>query len=116
MHHFGPLTHPTPEHGTRVATIACMILSFSAYLFFMGFMQNEGSRAVRMQTELAIAQGIQQTLVPIVDWRYVPHRDLRRFAAQRRSRRRPGRRRASPTDPCSPTSPTSPATGSPPEF
>jgi hypothetical protein len=69
MHHLGPLTHPTPEHGTRVATIACMILSFSAYLFFMGFMQREGSRVVRMQTELALAHSIQQTLVPVVDWR-----------------------------------------------
>jgi hypothetical protein len=69
MHYLGPLPQPTPEHGTRVATIACMILSFSAYLFFMGFMQREGSRAVRMQTELSLAQGIQQTLVPVVDWR-----------------------------------------------
>jgi len=68
MHHVGPLTRPTPEYGTRVATITCMVLSFSAYLFFMGFMQGEGSRAVRIQTELVLAQGIQQTLVPVVDW------------------------------------------------
>lgn len=70
MQHLGPLPHPTPEHGTRVVTIACMVLSFSAYLFFMGFMQNEGSRAIRMQTELAIAQGIQKTLVPAIDFRF----------------------------------------------
>ncbi|HVP55192.1 MAG TPA: PP2C family protein-serine/threonine phosphatase [Candidatus Eisenbacteria bacterium] len=69
MHRLGPLPHPTPEYGTRVATIACMILSFAAYLFFMGFMQREGSRAVRMQTELALAQGIQTTLVPVIDSR-----------------------------------------------
>ena len=70
MHHYGHnLTHLTPDHGTRVATIACMILSFAAYLFFMHFIQNEGSRAVRMQTELSLAHGIQQTLVPLVDWR-----------------------------------------------
>lgn len=69
MHHLGPLMHPTPEQGTRVATIACMTLSLGAYLFFMGFIQNEGSRAVRMQTELALAQGIQQTLVPTIEWR-----------------------------------------------
>lgn len=68
MHHLGPLTRPAPAYGTRVATIACMVLSFAAYLFFMGFMQSEGSRAVRMQTELAIAQGIQKTLVPLIDW------------------------------------------------
>ena len=69
LHHLGPFDHPTPEHGTRVATIACMILSFSAYSFFMRFIENEGRGAVRMQTELALAQGIQKTLVPIVDWR-----------------------------------------------
>jgi sigma-B regulation protein RsbU (phosphoserine phosphatase) len=65
----GPYDHPTPQHGTRVVTIACMILSFLAYLCFMNFNQREGARAVRMQTELAIAQGIQQTLVPTIDWR-----------------------------------------------
>ncbi len=70
MHHYGHnLTHLTPEHGTRIATIACMTLSFAAYLFFMHFIQNEGSRAVRMQTELALAHGIQQTLVPAIDLR-----------------------------------------------
>ncbi len=69
LHRLGPFEHPTPEHGTRVATIACMILSFSAYSFFMRFIENEGRSAVRMQTELAIAQGIQQTLVPIINWR-----------------------------------------------
>ena len=69
MHQYGKnLTHLSPEHGTRVATIACMILSFAAYLFFMHFIQNEGSRAVRMQTELSLAHSIQQTLVPLVDW------------------------------------------------
>ncbi len=69
MHHVGDLAHPTIEHGTRVATIACMVLSYSAYMFFMRFIQNEGTRVVRMQTELDLAQGIQQTLVPVVDWR-----------------------------------------------
>jgi phosphoserine phosphatase RsbU/P len=69
MRHVGDLAHPTIEHGTRVATIACMVLSYSAYMFFMRFIQNEGTRVVRMQTELALAQGIQQTLVPIIDWR-----------------------------------------------
>ncbi len=68
IHSIGPLDHPTPEYGTRVATIACMVLSFLAYVFFMRFIQNEGSRAVRMQAELDIAQGIQKTLVPAIDW------------------------------------------------
>jgi sigma-B regulation protein RsbU (phosphoserine phosphatase) len=46
-----------------------MILSFLAYACFMKFIQGLGSRAVRMQTELAIAQGIQKTLVPVIDLR-----------------------------------------------
>jgi sigma-B regulation protein RsbU (phosphoserine phosphatase) len=33
----------------------------------MNFIQRLGSQAVRMQTELAIAQGIQKTLVPVID-------------------------------------------------
>ena len=69
LHHLGPWQHPTPEHGTRVDTIACMVLSSLAYICFMNFIQREGSRAVRMQTELALAQGIQKTLVPAIEWR-----------------------------------------------
>jgi sigma-B regulation protein RsbU (phosphoserine phosphatase) len=34
----------------------------------MRFIQNEGTVAIRMQTELAIAQGIQKTLVPTINW------------------------------------------------
>jgi serine phosphatase RsbU (regulator of sigma subunit) len=68
LRHSGPFAFPTPEQGTRVATIACILLSLAAYLFFMRFIQNEGTVAIRMQTELAIAQGIQKTLVPTIDW------------------------------------------------
>ena len=46
-----------------------MSMSFLAYACFMNFMQREGSPAVRIQTELAIAQGIQKTLVPVIDSR-----------------------------------------------
>jgi hypothetical protein len=65
--HFGPYTSPTPEFGIRVATVACIILSILAYSCFMNFIQRLGSQTVRMQTELAIAQGIQKTLVPVLD-------------------------------------------------
>ena len=34
----------------------------------MRFIENEGRGAVRIQTELAIAQRIQQTLVPVIEW------------------------------------------------
>jgi serine phosphatase RsbU (regulator of sigma subunit) len=70
MHHFPlEITHPSVEHGVRTATVACIILTVAAYVFFMQFIQNEGRHAIRMQTELALAQAIQQTLVPIVDLR-----------------------------------------------
>jgi serine phosphatase RsbU (regulator of sigma subunit) len=67
--HFGPYDRPTSEYGTRVATIACIVLSILAYACFMNFIQRLGSQAVRMQTELAIAQGIQKTLVPPIEFR-----------------------------------------------
>ena len=69
LRRLGPYSHPTPEYGVRVATVACNVLSFGVYVFFMRFIQNEGTRAVRMQTELALAQGIQKTLVPAIEWR-----------------------------------------------
>jgi hypothetical protein len=63
------IARPSVEHGVRTATVACIFLSIGACAFFMLFIQNEGRHAIRIQTELAIAQSIQQTLVPIVDWR-----------------------------------------------
>jgi len=70
LHRFGSqLARPTIEDGVRAATIACIILSLAAYIFFMQFISSVGRHAVRMQTELALAQGIQQTLVPIIDMR-----------------------------------------------
>jgi hypothetical protein len=70
MHHFPlEITHPSMELGVRTATVACIILSIGACIFFLQFIQNEGRHAVRMQTELALAQGIQQTLVPIINLR-----------------------------------------------
>ena len=69
IHQFASdLAHPTMEEGVRAATIVCIILSLAAYIFFMQFIQNFGRHAVRIQTELSLAHGIQQTLVPVVDW------------------------------------------------
>jgi len=70
IHQFASgLAHPTMEEGVRSATIACIILSLAAYIFFMRFIQNFGRHAVRIQTELSLAHGIQQTLVPTLEWR-----------------------------------------------
>ena len=69
MQHFPhEVTHPSIEYGVRTATVACIILSLGACIFFLLFIQNEGRHAIRMQIELALAQGIQKTLVPVVDW------------------------------------------------
>jgi serine phosphatase RsbU (regulator of sigma subunit) len=68
LHRFGSnLARPSMEDGVRAATIACIILSLAAYIFLMRFISSVGRHAVEMQTELALAQGIQQTLVPIID-------------------------------------------------
>ena len=70
LHRFGSqLARPTMEDGVRSATVACIVLSLAAYIFFMQFISNVGRHAVRMQTELALAQGIQKTLVPLIDTR-----------------------------------------------
>src|SRR5271165_1864755 len=55
LHRFGSqLARPTIEDGVRAATIACIILSLAAYIFFMQFISSVGRHAVRMQTELAL--------------------------------------------------------------
>jgi serine phosphatase RsbU (regulator of sigma subunit) len=69
IHSFGGnLTRPSTEEGVKAATIACIALSLGAYTFFMRFIQSVGRQAVRIQTELSIAHGIQQTLVPTIEW------------------------------------------------
>ena len=71
LNHFyaGGLPHPTIEQGVRTAAIACLLLSVAAFVFFIQFIQSEGRRAVRFETELSLAQGIQQTLVPTIESR-----------------------------------------------
>ena len=71
LNHFyaGGLPHPTIEQGVRTAAIACLLLSMAAFVFFIQFIQSEGRRAVRFETELSLAQGIQQTLVPTIESR-----------------------------------------------
>lgn len=66
-HFAARLIHPSINSGLRVAVISSMVLSIAACLFFLIFIQREGKRAVQMQTELTLAQGIQHTLVPILD-------------------------------------------------
>lgn len=63
----GLMVHPTMESGVRTGAVAVLVLSAAACVFFMLFIQGEGRHSVRIQTELALAHGIQKTLVPIIE-------------------------------------------------
>jgi hypothetical protein len=59
--HF-PLPGPVATLGITASSIwALLILS---YICFVTFIQNQATEAIRMQNELDLAHGIQQTLVP----------------------------------------------------
>jgi len=57
----------SPEHVLQIAALSSMALAMIACVFFLIFIHREGKRAVRMETELSLAHGIQQTLVPTVN-------------------------------------------------
>lgn len=63
----GFASEPIDEAGIRMAAIASLVLSVLAGGFFLQFIRSEGRRAVRLQTELSLAQGIQKTLVPVIE-------------------------------------------------
>ncbi|HTA86180.1 MAG TPA: PP2C family protein-serine/threonine phosphatase [Silvibacterium sp.] len=50
--------------GIRVVAIAILALVIMSYSLFIGFITRQGADAYRVRTELALAHGIQQTLVP----------------------------------------------------
>ena len=60
----GLLGPPTIAFGVRTAAVAVLALSMASCLFFLVFIQREGRHSVRIETELSLAHGIQQTLVP----------------------------------------------------
>jgi serine phosphatase RsbU (regulator of sigma subunit) len=61
------LSRAIDESGIRMAAMASLALSMLAGLLFLQFIRSEGRRSVRLQTELSLAHGIQQTLVPVID-------------------------------------------------
>ena len=70
VRHLGGVDSLLPSEGTvRFAGMLSLVLSFAAGLFFLRFFTREGRLAVRMETELALAQAIQKTLVPLIDFR-----------------------------------------------
>jgi len=70
LHHLGSWqVRPTIESGVKSAAVWILSLSMLACVFFLVFIQKEGRQAVRIQTELALAHRIQETLVPKIDER-----------------------------------------------
>lgn len=61
------LNRPIDESGIRMAAMASLALSMLAGILFLQFIRSEGRRSVRLQTELSLAHGIQQTLVPLIE-------------------------------------------------
>ena len=59
--------HDVPSaRGIRVVAIAILALVTMSYSLFIAFITRQGADAYRVRTELALAHGIQQTLVPPV--------------------------------------------------
>jgi hypothetical protein len=56
-----PLGSPTTP---VIAGNIIWVLVFVSYFFFVGFIRNQATAAIRIQNELELAHGIQQTLVP----------------------------------------------------
>ena len=63
----GFMVRPSMDFGVRTGALAVLILTAAACVFFLLFTQGEGRISVRTQTELALAHGIQQTLVPVIE-------------------------------------------------
>jgi hypothetical protein len=68
LHYLGSLqVHPTTQSGVKTATVWVLSLSMLACFSFLIFIQGEGRQGIRIQTELALAHAIQETLVPEID-------------------------------------------------
>ena len=55
------------ETAARLYAPVAIVMIALSYSLFLRFIQTEGRYAFRAQTELALAHGIQHTLVPVVD-------------------------------------------------
>ena len=54
------------DAGTNFAATGMMTLAIASYAFFVSYIRREGRESFRMANELALAHGIQKTLVPPV--------------------------------------------------
>jgi Stage II sporulation protein E (SpoIIE) len=64
--HLPPVSSQTGVHFAATAIMLAVIIS---YIFFVTYIRREGLDSFRMQNELALAHGIQKTLVPPVTLR-----------------------------------------------
>jgi len=60
---------PSMEWGLSLSVNGIWVTLVGSYLFFVGFIQTSGRRAMIAQRELELAQGIQATLVPRISYR-----------------------------------------------
>jgi hypothetical protein len=59
-----PMHAVAGDTGIRFAATGTMILIIASYIFFVAFIRGEGKESFKLRTELELAHGIQQTLVP----------------------------------------------------
>jgi serine phosphatase RsbU (regulator of sigma subunit) len=60
----GHLPLPGPTATLSITAAGIWMLLILSYIYFVKFIQNQATAAIRMQNELELAHGIQQTLVP----------------------------------------------------
>jgi hypothetical protein len=62
----GRLPFPGPIATLGITASGIWTLLILSYIYFVAFIQNQATAAIRMQNELELAHGIQQTLVPLI--------------------------------------------------
>ncbi len=62
----GRLPLPGPLATLGITASGIWTLLILSYIYFVAFIQNQATAAIRMQNELELAHGIQQTLVPLI--------------------------------------------------
>jgi hypothetical protein len=62
----GHLHLPGPMATLGITASGIWTLLILSYIYFVAFIQNQATAAIRMQNELELAHGIQQTLVPLI--------------------------------------------------
>ena len=67
--HFFHLQPVSTETGVRFAAESILAVTMLSYAFFLNFIRTEGQEAFRIKNELALAHGIQKTLVPPITLR-----------------------------------------------